>query len=45
MPGKQRIGIVGMGAAGQSLMTPKAGDDVQKVKDAQGKEHQYKKVG
>jgi hypothetical protein len=36
---------VGMGAAGQSLMSPKAGDDVQKVKDAQGKEHQYKKVG
>lgn len=36
---------VGMGAAGQSLMTPKAGDDVQSVKDAQGKEHQYKKVG
>ena len=36
---------VGMGTAGQSLMTPKAGDGVQSVKDAQGKTHQYKKVG
>jgi len=36
---------VGMGASGQSLMSPKAGDDVQSVKDAQGKDHQYKKVG
>ena len=36
---------VGMGAAGQSLMYPKAGDSVQKITDKAGKEHQYKKVG
>lgn len=35
----------GMGANGMSLMYPKQGNDVQKIKDATGKEHQYKKVG
>lgn len=36
---------VGMGAAGQSLMSPKPGDDMQTIKDKSGKDHQYKKVG
>ena len=34
-----------MGTSGQSLMTPKADDSYQTVRDETGKEHQYKKVG
>ena len=36
---------VGMGTSGQSLMTPKADDSTQSVRDETGKEHHYKKVG